>query len=114
MNVSKYPPSLLFFLATLGPMAIVCAYVDKWNGWLKDALVMFGRVSFAFYVAHVYLIHLLSIFFGMGQGFEAKQFPFLCFLSQRIRDRTYRCIRRLVSRSCHSLPILSMDGKPEA
>jgi uncharacterized membrane protein len=74
MNLSKYPPSLLFIFITLGPMAIVCAYADKLHGWLKDTLVMFGRVPFAFYVAHFYLIHLLSIFFGMSQGFEASQF----------------------------------------
>lgn len=74
MNVSKYPPSLLFLLATLGPMAIVCAYADKLQGWFKDTLVMFGRVPFAFYVAHFYLIHVLSIFFGMTQGFESGQF----------------------------------------
>lgn len=74
MNVSKYPPSLLFLLITLGPMAIVCAYADRMNGWLKDMLVMFGRVPFAFYVAHFYLIHTLSIFLGMFQGYEASQF----------------------------------------
>jgi hypothetical protein len=31
------------------------------GGWLKDTLVMFGRVPFAFYVAHFILIHLLAI-----------------------------------------------------
>ncbi|PCI64786.1 MAG: hypothetical protein COB37_00390 [Kordiimonadales bacterium] len=74
MNVSKYPPSFLFLLITLGPMAIVCAYADRATGWLKDMLVMFGRVPFAFYVAHLYLIHVLSIFLGMSQGYEASQF----------------------------------------
>lgn len=73
MNISKYPASLLYFLVTLGPMAIVCSYAGKINGWLKDTLVMFGRVPFAFYVVHFYLIHLLSILFGMMQGFEASQ-----------------------------------------
>ncbi len=55
-------------------MAIVCAYADRLHGWFKDTLVMFGRVPFAFYVAHFFLIHVLSIFYGMAQGFEAKQF----------------------------------------
>lgn len=73
MNVSKYPLSLLYFLATIGPMAIICAHADKVNGWLKETLVMFGRAPFAFYVAHFYLIHLLSVFFGMAQGFEVNQ-----------------------------------------
>lgn len=74
MNVSKYPASLLYLLVTLGPMAIICAFSTKLNGWLKDTLVMFGRVPFAFYVAHFYLIHLLSILFGMTQGFQAHEF----------------------------------------
>jgi uncharacterized membrane protein len=79
MNVTKYPPSLLFLLATLGPMAIVCGLADRWSGWLKDTLVMFGRVPFAFYVLHVPLIHLLAIGLGVLQGFSAGQmttFPF--------------------------------------
>jgi uncharacterized membrane protein len=74
MNVSKYPPSLLFLLITLGPMAILAGVADRLNGWLKDTLVMFGRVPFAFYVAHFLLIHLLAIGLGVLQGFEAKQF----------------------------------------
>lgn len=72
-DVSKYPPSALFFLITTGPMAIVCSYADRWNGWLKDTLVMFGRVPFAFYLVHFYLIHALSVAFGMMQGFEMGQ-----------------------------------------
>ncbi|MEE4659295.1 MAG: heparan-alpha-glucosaminide N-acetyltransferase domain-containing protein [Halieaceae bacterium] len=70
MNVSKYPPSLLFLLITLGPMAILCAYADRWSGWLKDTLVMFGRVPFAFYIAHWYLLRVLNLLLAMYQGIE--------------------------------------------
>ena len=73
MNVTKYPPSLLFLLATLGPMAIVCGLADRWSGWLKDTLTMFGRVPFAFYVLHFFLIHLLAVGLGMLQGYPADQ-----------------------------------------
>jgi uncharacterized membrane protein len=79
MNVTKYPPSLLFLLATLGPMAIVCGLADRMGGWLKDTLVMFGRVPFAFYVAHFILIHLLAIGLGVLQGFPAGEFMTLFF-----------------------------------
>ena len=74
MNVTKYPPSLLFLLATLGPMALLAGYADRLSGWLKDTLVMFGRVPFLFYVAHVYLIHVLAICLGVVQGFQANEF----------------------------------------
>ena len=79
MNVTKYPPSLLFLLATLGPMAIACAYADRLVGRLKDTLVMFGRVPFAFYVAHFFLIHLLAVLLGVLQGFEASQLMTIFF-----------------------------------
>ncbi len=70
MNVTKYPPSLLFTLITLAPMAILCAYADNVKGKFKDMLVMFGRVPFAFYVAHLYLIHTLSLCLGKLQGYS--------------------------------------------
>lgn len=73
LNTTKYPPSLAFLAMTLGPAAIFCAYAEKWSGTVKDALVMFGRVPFAFYVAHFYLLHFMSVMLGVAQGFDAAQ-----------------------------------------
>jgi uncharacterized membrane protein len=73
LNLTKYPPSLLYLMMTLGPAAILCAFADRISGVIKDALVMFGRVPFAFYVAHLYLIHLLSVLLGVSQGFSLHQ-----------------------------------------
>lgn len=81
MNCTKYPPSLLYLLMTLGPAAVVCSYADRFRGWLADTLVMFGRVPFMFYVAHLYLLHGLALVLGVAQGFQAAQFltPFRLF-----------------------------------
>ena len=80
LNTTKYPPSLAFLLMTLGPAAILCAFGERITGTIKDALVMFGRVPFAFYVAHFYLIHALSVVLGVAQGFDARQFLGIFFL----------------------------------
>ena len=68
LNNTKYPPSLLFLTMTLGPAAIFCAFADRMHGFFKDLFVMFGRVPFAFYVAHFYLLHALSLLLGVVQG----------------------------------------------
>jgi uncharacterized membrane protein len=77
LNVTKYPPSLLYLLMTLGPAAILATFVDRLSGGIagraKDALVVFGRAPFAFYVAHLYLIHAGSVLLGLMQGFRAEQ-----------------------------------------
>jgi uncharacterized membrane protein len=74
LNVTKYPPSLLFMLMTLGPAAMVCASFDRVPAGVKRPLIVFGRAPFAFYVAHLYLIHALAVAFGAIQGFDARQF----------------------------------------
>ena len=74
LNTEKYPPSLLFVLMTIGPAAILCSFAERMHGAIKDTLVMFGRVPFAFYVAHLYLLHSLAIALGVIQGFDANQF----------------------------------------
>ena len=77
LNVSKYPPSLLFLMMTLGPAAMLCAVADRISGGIpgmvKDALITFGRAPFAFYVAHLYLLHLASVLLGLLQGFSLDQ-----------------------------------------
>ena len=72
-NTSKYGPSLQYLLMTLGPALVLTAYADGLRGWFKDTLVMFGRVPFAFYVAHWYLIHTASVMLGVAQGFKLNE-----------------------------------------
>ncbi|HEX9023931.1 MAG TPA: heparan-alpha-glucosaminide N-acetyltransferase domain-containing protein [Geobacteraceae bacterium] len=79
LNTTKYPPSLAFLLMTLGPAALLCAVADRITGRVKDALVMFGRVPFGFYVPHFFLIHALSMLLGVIQGYEAGQFMTVFF-----------------------------------
>ena len=73
LNTTKYPPSLAFLMMTLGPATLLCAFADRITGPVKDGLVMFGRVPFAFYVAHFYVIHTLAVALGVAQGFDARQ-----------------------------------------
>ena len=96
LNTTKYPPSLLFLAMTLGPAAIFCAFADRMRGFLKDTFVMFGRVPFAFYVAHFYLLHVLSLLLGAVQGVPvgaAADLP--AVLSAGIRRVAARGVRRL-------------------
>jgi hypothetical protein len=58
---------------TLGPAAIFCAYAERMRGFFTDMFVMFGRVPFAFYVAHFYLLHLLCLALGALQGIPVGQ-----------------------------------------
>ena len=74
LNVTKYPPSLLYLLMTLGPAAVLCALADRVPDAIRQPLIVFGRAPFAFYVAHLYLIHALAVGLGVAQGFEARQF----------------------------------------
>ena len=73
LNTTKYPPSLDYLLMTLGPAAIVCSFADRISGAVKDVLVVFGRVPFAFYLAHFFVIHVLSVLLGVIQGFSVHQ-----------------------------------------
>jgi uncharacterized membrane protein len=61
LNVHKYPPSLDYVLLTLGPAMIFLALADNISGKISDIFVTFGRVPLFYYLAHLYLIHLLAI-----------------------------------------------------
>lgn len=61
INATKYPPSLLFLLMTLGPALLMLrAFDGQVPGLLRPALTL-GRVPLCFFVLHFYLIHLLAL-----------------------------------------------------
>jgi uncharacterized membrane protein len=69
LNQQKYPASQLFLLMTLGPLIALMPWAERAKGWVADALTTIGRVPMFYYVAHLFVIHVLSIgamlaFFG--------------------------------------------------
>jgi uncharacterized membrane protein len=72
-NVSKYPPSLLYLLVTLGPALIFLALTEKLKGKIVDGIVIIGRVPMFYYIAHIFLIHALAMVAVVATGFPASE-----------------------------------------
>jgi uncharacterized membrane protein len=66
LNCEKYPPSLLFVMMTLGPALLLLAVFADARGRLAKWIITFGRVPFFYYVAHLFLIHLLAVVYVLA------------------------------------------------
>lgn len=61
LNVTKYPPSLLYILMTIGPALVFLSYSEKPLNALTSKLAVFGRVPMFYYLIHIYLFHALAV-----------------------------------------------------
>jgi uncharacterized membrane protein len=82
LKVSKYPPSLLYCLMTVGSGLIILSLTENLKNGISKVLTHYGRVPFFYYLAHFYLLHLVLIilFFATGYGVNdiiPKNNPFL-------------------------------------
>lgn len=68
MNVEKYPPSLLYLLATLGVALMLTPLLERLPRALANVLLTYGRVPLFAYVAHIYLAHGLMLLTLIAMG----------------------------------------------
>jgi uncharacterized membrane protein len=83
VNVTKYPPSLLFSLLFLGIMFLFLFLSEKKKNQITEVLSVYGRVPLFFFVLHLYLIHTLMFVMLYLQGFKAGDMLFGPFMNGR-------------------------------
>lgn len=76
VKTTKYPPSLLFILMTIGPALIILSLVENVHGSLSRKIIVFGKVPFFYYILHVFLIHTIAwlVFFATGHSWKDLDF----------------------------------------
>jgi uncharacterized membrane protein len=100
LNISKYPPSLLFSLVTLGILFLILAAAEHCGieAEQRDAaaeqrgtaakrrgtavtrvLLVYGRAPLFYFIIHLYLIHLILLVIAFLQGFSPKDMNFAPF-----------------------------------
>ncbi|MEO7140868.1 MAG: heparan-alpha-glucosaminide N-acetyltransferase domain-containing protein [Ferruginibacter sp.] len=71
INLTKYPPSLLFCLVTLGILFIAFAtFSGSANNKIAGVLSVYGKTPMFYFLVHFYLIHVLMVVMLFIQGFH--------------------------------------------
>lgn len=70
LNVSKYPPSLLYVLATLGVSLLLSLLLERLKGFPAQVLLAFGRTPLFTYVLHIYILHLGALLTAAAMGLD--------------------------------------------
>lgn len=68
MNVQKYPPSLLFMCATIGPALLFLSTIKDTNSRISKIIMVYGRVPLFYFVVHFYLLHIATAVFFLSRG----------------------------------------------
>jgi uncharacterized membrane protein len=76
LNVTKYPPSLLYVLVTLGPAILFLGVSENYYGAVSQKIKILGRVPMFYYLLHLYLIHLLAVTAALLTGYDVSDMVF--------------------------------------
>ncbi|MBC7873295.1 MAG: hypothetical protein H7Y01_04825, partial [Ferruginibacter sp.] len=73
MNVQKYPPSLLFICATIGPVLIFLAFIKNTQGRLSKLISVYGRVPLFYFILHFFIIHIAQVITYLARGHSISE-----------------------------------------
>lgn len=76
LNITKYPPSLLFCLLTLGFMFLIFSILEGLQNKVTDILSVYGKVPLFYFSVHWYIIHTLMFMMVFLQGFKPADLVF--------------------------------------
>jgi uncharacterized membrane protein len=68
LNATKYPPSLVFLLMTLGPALVALYLLDPGTPRILQPALVFGRVPLFYYILHFSVVHLLAVLVSCAQN----------------------------------------------
>jgi uncharacterized membrane protein len=76
LNISKYPPSLLFTVLWLGMLFLVLFLIDRSKSRWLTFFEVYGRVPLFYFLGHLLLIHLITLGMLFLQGFHTYDLDF--------------------------------------
>jgi uncharacterized membrane protein len=76
MNVTKYPPSLVFCLVTLGIMFLILSLVEGTTNRFAKITITYGQVPLFYFLIHWYILHPIMFMIVFLQGYKTSDLLF--------------------------------------
>jgi uncharacterized membrane protein len=76
INITKYPPSLVFCLFTLGFMFIMLFLFEGVHNKFSKIMAVYGKVPLFYFLVHWYIIHPILFLILFLQGYKSSDFIF--------------------------------------
>jgi uncharacterized membrane protein len=73
MNLQKYPPSLLYMCATIGPVLILLSLIKNTTGRLSKIFIVYGRVPMFYYILHFFTLTIIRIVLYISRGHSMEE-----------------------------------------
>jgi uncharacterized membrane protein len=83
LNVSKYPPSLLFTLLFSSITLLLLSITENNQSTISKVISVYGRVPLFYFIIHLFIIHAIMFLVFFIQGYGINDFIFGAFKNGR-------------------------------